>query len=99
MINTAISSAHKHGIKLKPGSPNTGAGDCAFEAVIQNNNDRSFFATKYKMPIPYYRHLWTIDMANRTVDSPWNTVVKKLGTKDGRICQFLADMRQAYLEI
>ena len=84
---------------MEHGSGNPGTGGCAFEAVIKNNNDRSCFATKYKIPVFYYRNLWTIDMTNRTVDSPWNTVVKKLGTKDGRICQFLADMRQAYLEI
>ena len=49
MINTAISSAHRHGIKLKPGTPNPGAGDCAFEAIIQNNNDRSCFTDKLKL--------------------------------------------------
>ena len=40
MIARAISSAHKHGIQLKLGSANPGLGDCAFEAVVQNNNDR-----------------------------------------------------------
>ena len=41
MIARAISSANKHGIKLKHGSANPGLGDCAFEAVVQNNNDRA----------------------------------------------------------
>ena len=61
MINTAISSAHRHGIKLKPGTPNPGAGDCAFEAIIQNNNDRSCFTEKYLMDINWYRRIWTTD--------------------------------------
>ena len=59
---------------MRHGSPNPAQGDCAFEAVIQNNNDRSCFPTKYPMHINYYRNIWTTDMANRTVNSPWNTV-------------------------
>ena len=77
MINTAISSAHKHGIKLKPGSPNTGAGDCAFEAIIQNNNDRSCFPEKYLMEINWYRRIWTTDMMNRTRNTEYNIYTDK----------------------
>ena len=43
MITRAITSARNHGMTLKPGSSNPGNGDCAFEAVIQNNNDRGCF--------------------------------------------------------
>ena len=74
MIARAISSAHKHGIQLKLGSANPGLGDCAFEAVVQNNNDRPCFEEKFKMSIDYYRRIWVTDMANRTVNSPWNTL-------------------------
>ena len=41
MISRAISSGRKHGITLKQGSANPGVGDCAFESVIQNNNNRT----------------------------------------------------------
>ena len=74
MISRAISSANKHGIKLKHGSANPGLGDCAFEAVIQNNNDRPCFREKFKLSVDYYRRIWVTDMANRTVDSPFNTL-------------------------
>ena len=43
MISRAISSARNHRITLTHGSPNPGTGDCAFESVIQNNNDRTCF--------------------------------------------------------
>jgi hypothetical protein len=72
MISRAIESANKHGIKLKHGSANPGLGDCAFEAVIQNNNDRQCFREKLPMSISWYRRIWVTDMANRTVNSSWN---------------------------
>ena len=46
MISRAIENARKHGIKLEHGSPNPGVGDCAFEAIVQNNNDRHCFREK-----------------------------------------------------
>merc|ERR1712074_231749 len=75
MLARAITSGRNHGINLEPGSSNPGLGDCAFEAVIQNNNDR--FSEKFLMPINHYRQIWVTDMANRTVDSPWNTYSHK----------------------
>ena len=77
MVARAITSGRNHGIDLVHGSSNPGQGDCAFEAVIQNNNDRSCFSQKFLMPINYYRQIWVTDMANRTVDSPWNTYSRK----------------------
>ena len=74
MISRAIVSANKHGIKLEHGSSNPGLGDCAFEAVIQNNNDRQCFREKLPMSIGWYRRIWVTDMANRTVNSSWNTL-------------------------
>ena len=47
MISRAISSARNHGISLEPGSQNPGTGDCAFQAVIQNNNDRTCFGKNF----------------------------------------------------
>ena len=46
MISRAITSARNHGIALKCGSSNPGTGDCAFETVIQNNNDGCFSEEK-----------------------------------------------------
>ena len=74
MINRAISSSSCHGIQLRHGRGNPATGDCAFEAIIQNNNDRICFKNRFDMPINHYRRIWTTDMANRTVNSPWNTV-------------------------
>ena len=72
MISRAIASGLKHGIKLKHGSSNPGLGDCAFESVIQNNNDRFCFSEKYRMSVNYYRQIWATDIANRTANSDWN---------------------------
>ena len=73
MISRAIQSGKNHGINMIPGTSNPGLGDCAFEAIIHNNNDRQCFRDKFVMPISYYRNIWTTDMANRTVDNPtWN---------------------------
>ena len=47
MLARAITSGRNHGINLVQGSSNPGLGDCAFEAVIQNNNDRSCFSQKF----------------------------------------------------
>ena len=73
MISRAINSGRNHGIDLVPGRPNPGLGDYAFEAIIQNNNDRSCFQEKFLLPVNHYRGIWTTDMANRTIDGPWNT--------------------------
>ena len=62
MVQRAIGSASKHGIKLKHGTPNPGTGDCAFEAVIQNNNDRSCYTENYVMKVDCYRRIWATDI-------------------------------------
>ena len=74
MVRRAISSGGFHGVQLQHGRPNPANGDCAFEAIIYNNNDRKCFKNKFDMSIDHYRRIWTTDMANRTVNSPWNTV-------------------------
>ena len=40
---SAIESAKKHSIKLKPRKVNEAAGNCSYEAVIHNINDRDCF--------------------------------------------------------
>ena len=81
-----ISSGRKHGVNLQPGSSNPGLGDCAFEAVIQNNNDRKCFKEKYPLSISYYRRIWVTDMASRTVDSNWNIYSHQEWIMDGNKC-------------
>ena len=72
MISRAIRSATYHGINLIAGTPNPGTGDCAFESVINNINDRTCFSEKLPLSSNYYRRMWVTDMANRTVDTDWN---------------------------
>ena len=72
MISRAICSAHYHQINLKPGSPIPGFGDCAFEAAIQNINERNCYKKKFPLPITSYRQYFVTDMANRTVNTEWN---------------------------
>ena len=72
MMKRAMTSAKHHGINLKPGSPTPGLGDCAFEAIVNSNNERNCFKEKYPLSISSYRQIWMTDMANRTIDSEWN---------------------------
>ena len=77
MISRATASARRHGIQLEHGSLNPGTGDCAFQAVVQNNNDRACFQEKFPLSISTYRRNWVTDMANRTIESPWNTLSRQ----------------------
>ena len=72
MISRAINSGNKHGINLTHGKSNPGLGDCAFEAVIFNNNERHCFTNKFPLSIDTYRQIWVKDMAHRTVKTAWN---------------------------
>ena len=72
MISRAMHSAMSHGINLNPGIPTPGLGDCAFEAVVSNNNQRNCFTVKLPLSITSYRQIWTTDMANRTLHTDWN---------------------------
>ena len=70
-------SARKHGINLRHGTPNPGTGDCSFEAIIHNINDRPCFPETLPMSISYYRQIWVTDMANRTLNHPYNIYSNK----------------------
>ena len=69
MITRAINSARHHGINLTHGKRNPGQGDCAFESIIYNINERPCYIQKFPLSIDYYRRIFVTDMANRTVDS------------------------------
>ena len=79
MLSKAKSSAKKHGVQLVDGTPNIGKGDCAFESVILNINDRPCFNEKLPMDIDYYRRIWMTDMMNRTAADPnWKIYPEKI---------------------
>ena len=73
MIRRAVSSAAKHGILLEHGRRNPAVGDCAFESVIFNNNDRDCFTEKLNFSTDYYRRLWVNDLQAKCLDDQtWN---------------------------
>ena len=74
IFTKAISSAQKHNIKLKAGRKDRGYGNCAFESVINNLNDRACFREHLKQTPNWYRRMWMEDMMNRIILGicPWN---------------------------
>ena len=74
MFEGAIANAKKHNVNLKPGRENHGGGNCSYEAVIFNINDRSCFQSKFHMSLQQYRVIWTTDTMNKILDEkiPWN---------------------------
>ena len=66
MLSRAVASSKRHGINLTPGKMNPGLGNCAFEAVLYNINERACFEEKYESSADYYRRIWMTDMANRS---------------------------------
>ena len=79
MIRRAVSSAKKHGINLRQGTPNAADGNCALESAIFNVRDRDCFVDNLPLSVNYYRRMWMTDMKNRTVnDQTWNIVTAQL---------------------
>ena len=73
LTKRAVASAKKHGIGLKPGLENSADGNCAFESVILNINERSSFSMTLPFSADYYRRIWMTDFKNRTIDdTTWN---------------------------
>ena len=81
----AIASAKKHNINLKPGRANRGAGNCSYESVVYNINDRNCFREKLPLSPDAYRRIWTTDMMNRILDKTctWNPGLTKRQLVDG----------------
>ena len=63
----AIASAEKHKIKLKAGRKDKGYGNCAFESVINNINDRACYKEQLRQSPNWYRHIWMEEMKNRII--------------------------------
>ena len=73
IVAKAVASAKKHGISLVQGRCNPAVGDCAFESVIFNNNDRNCFTEKLNFSTDYYRRVWMNDLQAKFLDNPtWN---------------------------
>ena len=74
IFERAIANARKHNINLKPGIENKGDGNCSYEAVLLNINNRNCFHTKFLMSLGHYRVVWTTDIMNKTLDGriEWN---------------------------
>ena len=74
IFQRAILNAQKHGIKLESGRQNLGDGNCSYEAVLFNINDRDCFKEKFPMSPDYYRRIWNTDMMNKIIyeSNNWN---------------------------
>ena len=85
VTHMGINSAEKHNIKLKPGRENPGDGNCSYQSVIFNINDRECFQTQLQMSPDLYRRVWTIDFMNKVLDQkiPWNPGMTRQEIKDG----------------
>ena len=78
MFTRAVTSAKKHGINILPGERSSSDGNCAFQAAINNVNNRKCFKEKYPFSPDYYRRLWVTDMKNRTSNDPtWKILPDK----------------------
>ena len=84
MLSRAVASSKRHGINLTPGKLNPGLGNCAFEAVLNNINERPSFEQKYEFSADYYRRIWMTDMEAKVIDNPdWNCGYSETEIRDG----------------
>ena len=74
IFTKAKASAQKHGITLKAGRKDREFGNCAFESVINNVNDRECFREMLTQTPNWYRRIWMDEMKDRIIDGvcPWN---------------------------
>ena len=88
----AIESASKHKIKLKAGRKDRGYGNCAFESVINNINDRDCFSQKLLQSPNWYRRSWMDQMMKRILmgTCPWN-----LGYTDQQVREGFAKLQES----
>ena len=65
IFDRAIENAKKHKIRLKPGTENNGHGNCSYESVIMNINERECFGDKLPMSPSFYRRIRNTDLMNK----------------------------------
>ena len=70
----AKENAKKHKIKLVPGIENQGGGNCSYESVLLNINERDCFKEGFVMSPDYYRRVWNVDLMAKILDGriEWN---------------------------
>ena len=85
IFQRAIANAEKHGINLKPGTENNGNGNCSYESVLLNINDRECFNEKFPMSPEFYRRVWNTDLMNKILDEkiPWNPGLSRSEIQEG----------------
>ena len=85
MVQRAISSAQKHKIKLEAGRPNNADGNCSYESIIFNINDRKCFKKILSMSPDFYRRIWNVDLMNKILDNriPWNPGMTRAEISEG----------------
>ena len=62
IFERGIAVAKKHGINVKADKPNRKEGDCLFEAVVSNINERNCFPEKLEKTIQEYREEFVSEM-------------------------------------
>ena len=85
IFERAIANAAKHQIRLKPGTENRGFGNCSYESVILNINERDCYEEKLRMTPDYYRRIWNTDLMNKILDEriPWNPGLTRAQIQEG----------------
>jgi hypothetical protein len=62
LVDRAIESAKKHGINLIQGTISEGDGNCAFNAVINNINQRNCYSNKIELSSTDCRQIWVTEL-------------------------------------
>ena len=70
MIRKAIENARKHGINLTAGIRNNADGNCAYESVLNNINNRDCFQTKLTLHPNIYRRQWISELEKEAANNP-----------------------------
>ena len=70
MVTRAIVSAGKHGINLLHGTANNADGNCAFDSIISNINDRQCFPEKLELSSTDYRQIWVTEFEMESYKYP-----------------------------
>ena len=76
MVNTAISVANTHGIKVHRGVENLANGDCAFETMIDSISTRRCFQESYNGTPKFWRKTWMGEIESIAYDA-WNEGIFK----------------------
>ena len=70
LLSIAIENAKKHGINLLPDVLNRADGNCAFDAVMNNINQRSSFPEKLTLSSSTYRQIWVTELESESNNFP-----------------------------